>query len=114
MFWVHGDAQAAVLRDILRRLGGEAAAATLDIAADAVRGVAYGVVGTAAIQAVVLAIGLGIAGVPVPPCLASSPFCLRSASRGATDRNGWGGAAIWQFGQQEQGWGIFIIFGDFA
>ena len=64
MFWVSGDALAAVLRDILTRLVGKATAATLDVAAGAVRGVAYGVVGTAAIQAVVMAAGLAVAGVP--------------------------------------------------
>jgi AI-2E family transporter len=42
MFWVSGDALAATLRDILRRLGGEATVAELDVAAGAVRGVAYG------------------------------------------------------------------------
>src|SRR5215218_11302422 len=41
MFWVSGDALAAALRDTPRRLGGEAAAAALDVAAGAVRGVAY-------------------------------------------------------------------------
>ena len=33
MFWVSGDAQARVLSDILQRLGGDAAAATLQVAA---------------------------------------------------------------------------------
>src|SRR4051794_21043807 len=63
-FWVSGETLAEALRDILRRLGGESAAATLDVAAGAVRSVAYGVVGTAAIQAVIMAFGLVVAGVP--------------------------------------------------
>jgi len=62
--WVSGDALAATLRDILRRLGGETAAAALDVAGGAVRSVAYGVVGTAAIQAIIMGIGLAVAGVP--------------------------------------------------
>jgi predicted PurR-regulated permease PerM len=63
-FWVSGDALVTTLRDILRRLAGETADAALDVAAGAVRSVAYGVVGTAVIQAIIMAIGLALAGVP--------------------------------------------------
>ncbi len=64
MFWTNGEALAALLHDALRRLGGLIAEHALDLAAGAIRGVAYGVVGTAVIQAGVLTIGLYIAGVP--------------------------------------------------
>jgi predicted PurR-regulated permease PerM len=110
MFWVRGDALAAALRDILRRLGGEAAAAALDVAAGAVRGVAYGVVGTAAIQAVVMAIGLVVAGVPGAALLGFVTLLLALSQIGAPLIVAvWGGAAAWLFGQGEQGWGIFLI-----
>src|SRR5262249_43601855 len=46
-FWARGGALGAPLRNTLRRLGGKTADAALDVAADAVRSVAYGVVGTA-------------------------------------------------------------------
>ena len=39
-------------------MGGPVAEHALDVAAGAIRGVAYGVIGTAAIQAVLLAIGI--------------------------------------------------------
>jgi predicted PurR-regulated permease PerM len=110
MFWARGDAQAAVLRDILWRLGGEPAAATLDVAAGAVRGVAYGVVGTAAIQAVVLAVGLGVAGVPGAALLGFVTLLLAITQIGAPlIVLVWAGAAGWQFGHDQQGWGIFLI-----
>jgi len=110
MFWVSGDALAATLRDILRRLGGEAAAAALDVAAGAVRGVAYGVVGTAAIQAVVMAIGLVAAGVPGAALLGFVTLLLALTQIGAPLIVAvWGGAAAWLFGQGEQGWGIFLV-----
>jgi predicted PurR-regulated permease PerM len=64
MFWASGDALVAVLHDALRRLGGPIAERALDVAAGAICGVAYGVVGTAAIQAGLLIIGLAVAGVP--------------------------------------------------
>jgi predicted PurR-regulated permease PerM len=110
MFWVRGDAQAAVLRDILRRLGGEAAAATLDVAAGAIRGVAYGVVGTAAIQAVALAIGLAAAGVPGAGLLGFVTLLLAITQIGAPlIVLIWGGGAVWEFAQNQQVWGIFLI-----
>src|SRR5437763_1692528 len=62
MLWMTGDRLAGELRDIFRRLGGAAAEETLDAVAGAVRGVALGVIGTAMIQAVLLAIGLAVAG----------------------------------------------------
>jgi predicted PurR-regulated permease PerM len=64
MFWTNGDGLVAVLHDALRRLGGPIAEQAIDVAAGAIRGVAYGVICTAAIQAILLAIGLAIAGVP--------------------------------------------------
>jgi predicted PurR-regulated permease PerM len=110
MFWVSGDALAATLRDVLRRLGGEAAVAALDVAAGAVRGVAYGVVGTAAIQAVVMAIGLVVAGVPGAALLGFVTLLLGLSQIGAPLIVAvWGGAAAWLFGQDQQGWGIFLI-----
>ena len=110
MSWVRGYAQAAVVRDILWRLGGESAAATLDVAAGAVRGVAYGVVGTAAIQAFVLAVGLGVAGVPGAALLGFITLLLAITQIGAPlIVLVWAGAAGWQFGHDQQGWGFFLI-----
>jgi predicted PurR-regulated permease PerM len=110
MFWVSGDALAATLRDILRRLAGDTAVASLDVAAGAVRGVAYGVVGTAAIQAVVMAIGLFVAGVPGAALLGFVTLLLALSQIGAPlIVLVWGGAAIWLFGQDQQGWGVFLV-----
>jgi len=110
MFWVSGDALAAALRDILTRLGGRATAATLDVAAGAVRGVAYGVVGTAAIQAVVMAVGLAAAGVPGAALLGFVTLLLALSQIGAPLIVAvWGGAAAWLFGQDQQGWGLFMV-----
>jgi predicted PurR-regulated permease PerM len=77
MFWTNGDALVAILHDALRRLGGLIAEQALDVAAGAIRGVAHGVVGTAAIQAFLLAIGLVVAGVPGAGCLVLSACCWR-------------------------------------
>jgi predicted PurR-regulated permease PerM len=110
-FWVSGDTLAATLRDILRRLGGETAGAELDVAAGAVRSVAYGVVGTAAIQAVIMAIGLAVAGVPGAVALGFVTLLLALSQIGAPlIILIWVGATVWLFGQDQQGWGIFMIF----
>lgn len=110
-FWVSGDVLAATLRDIFRRLGGETAAAALDVAAGAVRSVAYGVVGTAAIQAVIMAIGLAVAGVPGAVLLGFVTLLLALSQIGAPlIILVWAGAAFWLFGQGHPGWGVFMIF----
>ena len=110
-FWVSGDALAAALRDILRRLGGETADVALDVAAGSVRSVAYGVVGTAVIQAVIMAIGLAVAGVPGAVLLGFVTLLLSLSQIGAPlIIVVWVGAAVWLFGQDQQGWSVFMIF----
>jgi len=110
-FWVSGDALAAALRDILRRLGGETADVALDLAAGSVRSVAYGVVGTAVIQAVIMAIGLAVAGVPGAVLLGFVTLLLSLSQIGAPlIIVVWVGAAVWLFGQDQQGWSVFMIF----
>src|SRR6516162_9166591 len=109
-FWVSGDTLVAALRDILSRLGGETAGAELDVTASAVRSVAYGVVGTAVIQAVIMAIGLALAGVPGAVLLGFVTLLLALSQIGAPLIIViWAGAAVWLFGQDQQGWGIFMI-----
>jgi predicted PurR-regulated permease PerM len=110
MFWTNGDGLVAVLHDALRRLGGPMAEPALDVAAGAIRGVAYGVIGTAAIQAVVLAIGLALAGVPGAGTLGFVALLLAiSQIGGPLLILIWGGAAWWLFAQDQQVWGVFMI-----
>jgi predicted PurR-regulated permease PerM len=110
-FWVSGDALAATLHDIFRRLAGETADVELGVAASAVRSVAYGVVGTAVIQAIIMAIGLAVAGVPGAVLLGFVTLLLALSQIGAPlIIVVWAGAAVWLFGQDQQGWGVFMIF----
>jgi predicted PurR-regulated permease PerM len=115
MFWTNGDALVAMLHDALRRLGGPVAERSLDVAAGAIRGVAYGVVGTAAIQAILLAIGLSAAGVPGAAMLGFVGLLLAISQIGAPLLILiWGGAAWWLFGQDHQVWGaLMIVWGLF-
>ena len=110
MLWVNGDGLVSVLHDALRRLGGPLAGRALDVTAGAIRGVAYGVVGTAAIQAVLLAIGLAVAGVPGAATLGFVGLLLViSQIGGPLLILIWGEAAWWLFGRDHQAWGAFMI-----
>ena len=95
-----------MLHDALRRLGGLIAEQALDVAAGAIRGVAYGVVGTALIEAVILAIGLVVAGVPGAAMLGFVALLLAiSQIGGPLLILIWVGAAWWLFAQDQQFWG---------
>jgi predicted PurR-regulated permease PerM len=110
-FWVSGDVLTATLHSILRRLGGNTADVTLDVAAGAVRSVAYGVVGTAAIQAAIMAVGLLVTGVPGAVLLGFVTLLLALSQIGAPLIIViWGGAAAWLFGQDHYAWGVVMIF----
>jgi predicted PurR-regulated permease PerM len=116
MFWANGEALILMLHDALRRLGGPLAERALDIAAGAIRGVAYGVVGTAAVQALLLGIGLAIVGVPGATMFGFVGLLLAISQIGAPLLVViWGGAAWWLFAQDHQvlgavmiGWGILV------
>jgi predicted PurR-regulated permease PerM len=110
MFWTNDDALVTMLHDALRRLGGLIAEQALDVAAGAIRSVAYGVVGTALIQAVLLAAGLSATGVPGAVMLGFVGLLLAlSQIGGPLLVLIWGGAAWWLFAQDQQVWGMFII-----
>jgi predicted PurR-regulated permease PerM len=110
MFWTNGEALVAVLHEALRRLGGPLAERALEVAAGAIRGVAYGVVGTAAIQAAILSIGLAVAGVPGVAMLGFVALLLAiSQIGGPLLVLIWGGAAWWLFAQDLRAWGAFMI-----
>ena len=110
MFWTNGDGLVSVLHDALRRLGGPIAERALDVAAGAIRGVAYGVIGTAAIQALLLTFGLAAAGVPGAAMLGFVAFLLALSQIGSPLLVLiWGAAAWWLFAQDNQVWGVFII-----
>lgn len=110
MFWNSGDRLVAVLHDALRRLGGPVAERAIDVAAAAIRGVIYGVIGTAGIQAAVLTIGLVAAGIPGAAMLGFLALLLAISQIGAPLLILiWGGAAWWLFRNDHSGWGTFMI-----
>jgi predicted PurR-regulated permease PerM len=110
VFWVNGDELMAALHDVLRRVGGHIADQALEITVGAIRGVAYGVVGTAFIQALLLTAGLSVAGIPGAGMLGFVALLLAISQVGGPLLIViWGGAAWWLFRQGLDGWAVFMI-----
>lgn len=108
-FWLNGDRMVETLRDVAGRLGGAAGIATLEAAGGALRGVAWGVVGTGILQGVLLGVGLAIAGVPGAATLGFLGFvCSVSQVLGPLVIACWVGAAWWLHSLGETGWAIFM------
>jgi predicted PurR-regulated permease PerM len=72
-----------------------------------VRGVVYGILGTALVQAVMAGIGFVIAGVPGAALLALLTFCLSVVPVGPPLI--WIPVSLWLFQQGSIGWGIFMV-----
>lgn len=112
-FFFYRDGE-ALIRSIgvgMDRLAGIHAANVLAIINSTVRGVTYGLLGTALAQGFVAAIGFAIAGVPAVMLLGVATFLLSLIPVGPPLV--WGGAAIWLFQQGETGWGIFMLLWGF-
>lgn len=111
-FYRDGMSLLAAINVAMRRMMGEGAESVASTISQTVRGVMYGMLGTALAQAVVAAIGFTIAGVPAVPLLSVMIFVSSLIPVGPPII--WGGAAIWLFLQGETGWGIFmVIWGTF-
>ena len=89
------------------RIGGERGTRLLDLAGNTVRGVVYGILGTALVQSVIAGIGFMMAGVPGVGVLTLLTFFLSVVPMGPPLV--WGPAAFWLFHQGQTGWGIFMI-----
>jgi predicted PurR-regulated permease PerM len=94
--------------EVMARLAGaEQGRVLAQTAQAAVKGVVYGLVGTALLQAVVAAIGFVIAGVPAAAVLGALTFLLSLVPMGPVLV--WGGAAVWLYSQGHTGWMIFMV-----
>ena len=103
-----GMAAAGNLTAAVERIGGEQGKHLLTVAGQTVRGVVYGILGTALAQAVMTGIGLVIAGVPGAALLALLTFFASIVPVVGTGLV-WIPAAVWLFYQGATGWGIFML-----
>jgi predicted PurR-regulated permease PerM len=102
-----GPLVAETLTTSVGRIAGERGKHLLAVAGNTVRGVVYGILGTALVQAVMAGIGFLIAGVPGAALLALLTFFLSVVPVGPPLV--WLPAALWLFHQGSTGWGIFML-----
>jgi predicted PurR-regulated permease PerM len=109
-FYVYGEPIAARMRLLLHRIAGMQADRLIIVTGATVRGVVYGILGTAVVQGILTAVGLWISGVPRPVLLGSIAGLLAVLPIGAPLV--WIPASIWLLGSNHLGWGIFLaIYG---
>lgn len=109
MYFLYRDGEMIASRaeDGLGRLAGDRARHLMEVAGSTVKGVVYGMLGTAVIQGVVAAIGYWIAGIPAPAFLGVLTAVLSLTPIGPPLV--WIPAALWLFQQDENFWAVFII-----
>jgi predicted PurR-regulated permease PerM len=96
-----------LIEGMVRIAGPEHGSALIGTAQSAVKGVIYGLIGTAIAQAAVAFVGFLIAGVPGALILAALTFVLSLVPMGPVLV--WGGAAAWLYFHGEVGWSVFMV-----
>ena len=102
-----GEDFADFARRFARRLGGERGADALQLAGDAIKGVALGVGVTAIVQSVLGGLALAVAGVPFAGLLTALMFMLCIAQIGPVLVLV--PAAVWLFWSGDTGLGVFLV-----
>jgi predicted PurR-regulated permease PerM len=107
ILYTKGEAVAAGMLRLARRLAPEKGEKALAVATRAIRGVALGVVVTAIVQAVLGGIGLAVCGVPFAALLTAVIFLLSVAQLGA------GlvllAAVLWLYWEGDTTWGTVLL-----
>ncbi len=106
-FFRDGESIARHLNAIVDRVAGERGQRLLALAGATVRGVVYGILGTALVQGIIAGIGFLIAGVPGAGMLALLTFFLSVVPIGPPLI--WIPAALWLFHQGSTGWAVFML-----
>ncbi len=105
-FYVYGEPIAERLADLLRRIAGDRAERLIGVTGATVRGVVYGILGTAVVQGILTAFGLWLSGVPRPMLLGTVTGFLSVLPIGAPVV--WIPSALWLMASGHLGWGIFL------
>ncbi len=113
LLYANGEMAARGAHRFARRLAGARGENTVHLAAQAIRGVALGVIVTAIVQSGLAGIGLAIAGVPFVAILTVLMFVLAVAQIGAGPVLI--GAVIWVYATYGAVWGtVFLIWAIFC
>ena len=105
-FYVYGEPMAEQARAILLRIGGPRGERMLVMTGLTVRGVVYGLLGTAVMQGVLVGIGLELAGVPRSVLLGALAGFISVFPVGAPVV--WVPAALWLMANDHLGHGLFL------
>ena len=107
-FYREGDRVRRLVMEGMERLAGPRHGGVLiETAQASVKGVVYGLIGTALAQALVAFVGFVIAGVPGAVILAALTFVLSLVPMGPVLI--WGGAAAWLYFNDRSGWALFMV-----
>jgi predicted PurR-regulated permease PerM len=106
-FYRDGEQVRRLLLEGMNRLAGPHGGVLATTAHSAVKGVVYGLLGTAFAQAAVALVGFLIAGVPGAFLLGALTFVLSLVPMGPVII--WGGAAAWLYAHDKTGWSIFML-----
>ncbi len=107
ILYFQGERAAAAVRRFAHRLAGPQGENAVQLAGQAIRGVALGVVVTAIAQSVLGGLGLAIAGVPFAPILTGVMFLLAIAQLGPLLVLA--PAVAWLYWGGSSGWGTFLL-----
>jgi predicted PurR-regulated permease PerM len=103
----NGRSVAANVSALIERIGGHRGTQLLELAGNTVRGVVYGILGTALVQGVMAGLGFVVSGVPGAAVLAFLISFLSVVPMGPPLVMF--PAAFWLFHQGSTGWGVFML-----
>lgn len=107
ILYAQGEGAAGTVRRFAARLAGATGEAALRLTAQAIRGVALGVVVTALMQSALGGIGLAVAGVPFAAVLTAVMFVSAVAQVGAAPMLA--PAVVWLYWNDDATWGTFLL-----
>ena len=106
-FYRDGEFFAHILEEAVNRIAGTFKHHVIETVGNTIRGVVYGIIGTAIWQGAAAGFGFWIAGVPSALLLGFVTFVLSPIPAGPPIV--WIGASIWLFNHGFTGWGIFLL-----
>jgi predicted PurR-regulated permease PerM len=113
ILYANGEAAARGVQTFAKRLAGPYGESATLLAAQAIRGVAMGIVVTAVVQTVLVAIGLAVAGVPFAALLTAATFVLAIAQIGPVPLLI--GVVVWMYWKTGVVWGTaFLVWAIFC
>ena len=89
------------------RIAGARGQRLIKVAGNTVRGVVYGIIGTAVAQGILAGLGFGLAGVPAAALLGVLTFFLSAVPVGPPMV--WIPATFWLFSEGKTGWAVFML-----